>query len=100
MAVRLNKTLSAFVQLAAFAANENLKPHDVAELVALAGRAFAAGERHANGTDTLDKADKADKAGEAFEAKAAALGYSVDWPGLWPVLRKGGRDVYLPSDRS
>jgi hypothetical protein len=32
-----------------------------------------------------------------FDRQAAVMGYTVNWTGLWPVLQRDGRDVYLPA---
>ena len=39
----------------------------------------------------------ADKATDAVEKYATKFGLLTDWPGLWPVLVKDGRSIYLPG---
>lgn len=88
--------LRACVAFARFAADNGLDPFDAAHLCHLARKAFTAGERNCNlGTDASDAAEQ--RAGNAFEEKAKAHGFKVQWPGLWPMLLKDGRSVYLPE---
>ena len=62
-----------------------------AELLGLARRAFHAGECEAN------TGQSADRQRNAFEVKAKALGFSAFWPGLWPELKRKGREIHLPK---
>jgi hypothetical protein len=91
---RLSGQLRAMVSFARFAQEHKLDPVDLAELLALARKAFNAGERacSSSGHDAAER-----RTGEAFEAKAKALGFGVQWPGLWPTLLKGNHNVYLPE---
>jgi hypothetical protein len=93
--VKLNKTLSAFLVLARFAADQNLRPYDVAVLVTLANRLFKATVRAASdkGHDAAE-----DKARRAFEDKARELGYGADLSSPWPMLTKGEERIHLPGD--
>lgn len=92
--MKLNKTMRVFIECCAFAQREQLQPQDVAELITLAQKCHAAGERLCCGTISITEHDRVI---ERFDSKASALGYKVEWPGLWPVLRKGDRDVYIPT---
>lgn len=84
------------IAVARFAADTKTEPYQVVRLVALARKAFRAGERACNVPDT---GAAYDRASARFEALAAELGFGVTWPGLWPTLTRDGRDVYLPSGR-
>lgn len=92
----LPNDLARCVSFARWCIREKVTPGDAAHLIKLARAAKSAGERHANaGTDATHKSELT--RAELFEKAAAKLGYSTSWPGLWPVLRKGGYDVYLPE---
>lgn len=43
------------------------------------------------------KEAKAEKSCNAFESYAGKLGFDVMWPGIFPVLQRDGRDIYLPD---
>ncbi len=94
--MRNSKSLYDAVQFANWCDREKVSPGDAADLLSLAKKAHAAGVRACN---EPGHSEREKKAGERFEAKAAELGYTVDWPGLWPVLRKNGQDVFLPEIR-
>jgi len=84
------------VSFARFANEHNLHPGDLADLLALARRAFNAGERYCNtGSERDGNAEQ--KTGKDFERKAKLMGFGVQWPGLWPTLTKGKRHIYLPE---
>ncbi len=92
----MNKKLDQAVSFALWCQREAVAPRDAAELLALAKKAKTAGERHCNaGTQATEDAEVS--AATKFARRARELGYETDWPGLWPVLRKDGRDVYLPE---
>jgi hypothetical protein len=92
MEMHLTKEMMGKVCFANFCIENGIKPRDAAELVSLAKRAFKVGERVANG-----EANSEHPAFAAFEIRAKELGFEVSWPGLWPVLMKNGKDVYLPE---
>jgi len=87
-----NKKLAYAVRFAQFAKEQELAPSILADLVTLACAAFSAGETEANGGRSGDPAR------ERFEKPVRELGYTVTWPGLWPVIRKNGRDFYIPVE--
>lgn len=33
----------------------------------------------------------------ALESFAGELGFAIDWPGLWPVLKRDGQMFYIPE---
>ena len=41
--------------------------------------------------------DAIERATKNFEKIAAKHGFTVSWPGLWPLLHKDGQDVFLPD---
>lgn len=83
------------IAFARFCIEHNVSPADAAELGRLANRAFKAGERHCN--DGTEKSHKLELSRAAeFKAAAAKLGFETEWYGLWPTLRKDGRDVGIP----
>lgn len=93
---KLSKRLTDQVRFAWFCKEYKLDPKDVAQLIALAHRAYSAGER-ATG-DGSPKARRAEKTTSArFEEKAKELGFSVSWSGLWPTVSCGSFDVHLPA---
>jgi hypothetical protein len=95
--MRLSKSKLFAVQVANFAAEHGMSGRDVVELVTLAERAFSAGVRDCNeGSDASDRASE--KAGSAFNEAAREAGFDVEWPGLWPTLRKAGEWVHLPCE--
>jgi hypothetical protein len=65
---------------ARFCADHKIDPHDLAELLALARRAFKAGERECN------TGISADPQRERVEDKAEELGWLTRWPGLHPAF--------------
>jgi hypothetical protein len=88
--------LRACVSFARWCTREAVDPLKAAELIKLARAAKSAGERHANtGTDATHASELT--RAELFTKAAKELGFETTWPGLWPVLRKGGYDVYLPE---
>ncbi len=91
--MRLPRSLSDAVALANWCRRECQEPAAVARLIVLARRAHHAGERYCN----TGERPRYDAAMGAFDRAAAALGYTADWPGLWPVLNREGIDVYLPD---
>jgi hypothetical protein len=95
--ISLSKTKIFAVTLAQFASEQGVSVRDAAELVTLAERAFKAGERDCNeGSEASDKSYE--RAHARFRERAEALGFGVQWSGLWPTLLKDGREVYLPSE--
>jgi hypothetical protein len=92
--MRLSKRLENAVIFAHWCQNNSLTPTDGAELITLAKRAHSAGVR---GCNVPCGPEREERAGQRFEDKAHELGFMVDWPGLWPVLRKNGRDIMLPD---
>lgn len=91
MVARRSRTLEACVVFARWVQEQRVNYLDLAELLQLARAAFKAGERECN------TGRSADKQREAFEAKAGEMGFGVQWPGLWPTLKRDGRDIYLPE---
>ena len=94
--MRLNKMLQNSIHFANFANNNGVEPCALGELIALANRAFTAGERYCNSGNDRDSS-ALDRSVGRFEKAATALGFGVDWPGLWPTLFKDGKSVYLPA---
>lgn len=62
------------------------------ELVRSANATARIQEHYCNGDATEQQANAAI---DRFEKKAKALGFSVDWPGLYPVLYKDGQEIYM-----
>lgn len=89
----MTKTDRHTIAVARFATEHRVTVDDVIELCRLARRAFRAGERACNAPDP-EHAEQ--RAATKFERLAQQLGFTVDWPGLWPVLHRDGRDIYLP----
>lgn len=88
--------MRACVGFARFCVDHGVDPADLAELMGLAGRAAAAGERAAGSDDErIDRASE--RATRKFEEKANSLGFAVMWPGLYPALVKGGPMIHLPE---
>ena len=87
----MTRRMRSCVAFARFACEHRIDPGDLAELLALADRAFRAGEREANTGRTAEPARR------RFEAKAKELRFGVKWPGLLPSLTRAGRDIYLPE---
>ncbi len=85
----LTRRMRECVAFAKFAAEHHMDPTDLAELLTLADRAFAAGERECN------TGKSADQQRQTFETVAKRHGFGVEWNGLGPTLKKAGRDVYL-----
>jgi hypothetical protein len=94
---RLPTDLLNAVRFAQWAAELQINPIELAELVRLARRAFRAGERYANSGAKLDS-DREIRAGLAVERHAKALGLTTQWPGLWPtfVVERTGHATHLP----
>ena len=95
----LPKDLAQCVTFAKWCAREKKDPSEIAQLISLARKAKAAGEKHCNfGTDKTNAAEL--KAAYKFELLAKKLGYRVHWPGLWPVLHNARGDstyeIFLP----
>jgi hypothetical protein len=90
--MRLSKTLQACLRFERFCNEHDVHPADLAELITLARRAFHAGEQACNTGNHRAE----DRTADRFRSKALAMGFGVQWPGLWPVLREDGRDVELP----
>ncbi len=91
----MNQRAQHAIYVARFAAEHGLTVDQVEELIRLAHRAHTAGVRACNAPDPQHKEQRA---ADRFATCARALGFTgVDWPGLWPVLRKGSFDVHLPS---
>lgn len=82
--MNLPKDLALCVRFARFCAEYAVEPADLAELIVLARKAFSAGERECN------TGKSADGARDRFEEKAAALGFSTNWTGLYPAMVKNG----------
>lgn len=86
--MRLNKSLADAVAFARFCREHQCDPAQLAQLIAQVQRSKSAYER--NNFEAHEKhRDEAEKL--AFE-----LGFEADWPGLYPILRKDGRDYFLP----
>ncbi len=95
--MRLPRKLSDCVMFAKWCAEQKQDPASIARLLVLAKRAKRAGESACNIADDGQRQKLYSKAITTFEQAAAQLGYSADWPGLWPVLQRNGYDVYLPE---
>lgn len=94
--VRLNKANRYAIALARFAHDCGIDMYDAAVLAMLADKAFHAGERACNeGSEQARSAEK--ETGEQFDSAAIKLGLETDWPGLWPLVRKNGRDIMIPD---
>ncbi len=91
---RLPADLYGCIQFARFWQEECPKAHfsDVADLIYFARRAMSGGVRECNVTGY-----SAEPARKKFEAKAKELGFRAYWPGLWPSLARGRRQISLPS---
>lgn len=96
---RPSDKMARLIGFARWCARHGVEPFDAAELVALAQKAKRAGENHCNlGDRNGGKYERAnDRAQERFEEKAKAMGFGVQWPGLWPTLQRDGQNVYLPT---
>ncbi len=93
---RIPCDLADCVSFARWCALWRIDPSDAAELCAWPGAPSAPVQRHCNaGLDSTHRA--AARAQAAVAARAVALGFAADWPGLFPRLRRDGSDVYLPS---
>ena len=95
----LSQDLIQCVHFAKWCAREGKEPNEVAMLISLARKAAAAGVRYCNvGTDKTYVGEL--KAADNFERQAKKMGYTVDWPGLWPVLHNARGDstyeIFLP----
>ena len=77
-----------------FAAENNLKPAQLRELMQLANAAEASQVKEHNRRNWDSKNDI-----EAFERMAKKLGFiKVRWPGLWPQVSKDGKTfLQLPE---
>jgi hypothetical protein len=95
MSAALNALLNTCVIFARWCIENHIDPHDAASLVALARRAFHAGERNCNINEPGIN-EKYQKAMSAFEELAATFKFQVEWPGLWSTLKKDGRNINLP----
>lgn len=96
--MRLPRSLSEAVGFALWCRRERQEPAAVARLLVLARRHKLAWERSTQDSSTSSRyLEQSERWGDEFERAAAAMGYTTDWPGLWPVLRRHGRDVYLPE---
>ncbi len=95
--VGLTKAEAFAVRFAVWCQEHGVRPADGGQLLALARRAFKAGERNCNdGTAASLAAEQ--MTGEAFRLKAEELGFCTEWSGLWPTLRKDGRWIHLPTE--
>lgn len=64
---------------------------EATHLLKLANTAFDAQEIECN----TNKSAKG--AVLSFERYAKKLGLEVLWPGMWPVLKKNGKEIHLPE---
>ncbi len=79
-----------------FASKTGLTYDDVKTLIVTANAAFRAGEVAANeGTDAAQQ--KLDNRRRLFDRMATRMGFTVSWPGLYPLLHKAGDDLVLPD---
>lgn len=75
----------------AYAQRMNINPQYLRNLCRLADiAAIDQEEEHNTGKDSIASVAK-------LEAYARALGFSVQWPGLYPVLYRDGQAFYLPE---
>lgn len=79
-----------------FAECHKLSLEQVKRLCRLANAAHHAGEQYCS-IDRPGLEAKLDKAQASFEKAAQACGFGAEWPGLWPLLTKDGREVHLPE---
>jgi len=76
---------------APFARNMGIDPQQLRNLCRLADiAAIDQEEQHNTGKDSSASIAK-------LEAYAVALGFSVRWPGLYPVLHRDGQPFHLPE---
>lgn len=94
--VGLSKAEAFALRFALWCQRLAIPPADGAQLVALARRAFHAGERAVNYGTQRNKAAEL-RTAAALEEKARALGFAVAWPGLWPELTRGGAWIEIPA---
>jgi len=94
---RINNRLLHCIGFARFCMEHKCEPRDVAELLAIAEAHKAAYERSTQDPDPRH-AKRAERLSDQFDAKAQAMGFGVVWPGLWPHLTRGGRDIHLPLE--
>jgi hypothetical protein len=83
--MKLSNKARRFIAFAEFCERNLIPAFDAAELVTLANRVFNAGER-----------GDASKEWVRFDKKATELGYETLSYGLWPCLRKDGKDIEIP----
>lgn len=94
--VPISAKMRSYVAFARFSINNNLTALETAELITLANKAFHAAERWCNTGSARDESANS-RCKHRFEDKARSLGFSVSWPGLWPLLERNGVEVNLPS---
>lgn len=94
MMSRANKKYNS-IMFGRFAQEFGLTTDEVAQLCNLANDAAYA-EELAISENIPGLRKKADIAVNEFEVLAQTHGFGVSWPGLFPLLRRDGRDVYLP----
>ena len=89
----LNNNLNEKVMFAHFCITYNVKPYELAKLIAFANRAYSVGVRRANGKAT-EKQEHV--AADDFETQAKSMNFGVMWPGFWPILTRDGQEVNCP----
>lgn len=91
--MRLPKMLRYAVDFANFCDREGHKPADVADLIQLCRKAARANERECSDP----AAPSSDPACDAVVSQATAMGYRVEWNGLYPsFINAAGFGVHLP----
>ncbi len=94
----MSKRLDECVMFANWCSREGLTPHQGAELIRLARRAHAAGEKECS----YPGARSSENSHKRFENAVSIYldGYTVEWNGLWPsvVSHNPGRcDINIPD---
>jgi hypothetical protein len=86
------------VGFAVFCFEHELHPGDLAELMTLLAKCVSAGVADANKSGNRPRYERMLA---KWEALATLLGFAdIQWPGLYPTARKGGRRVDLwPTSR-
>ena len=96
--MNLPRGLSDAVVFARWCIEQKQDPATVARLVLLARRHATSWENSTHDASTSPRwTERSEKYARQFEAEADALGYTVEWPGLWPALSRAGVDVRFPA---
>lgn len=90
------KAMQAYIDFARFCASTNILPMDAAIVCQLAARIQKIGAKDCNnGTDAADLHRR------KLDELADALGFNVEYPGLWPTLirQHDQREFIIPALR-